>query len=120
MSAPLRLVVRTPWTLPVGTFLEMTGWRMGRASSLWSDLTCREIEQGIGDQPDPIVTCPRCGSPVRWATALEVTAALLSDGPAPDVTGDCLWCGPRGVGREHPPHGPVPLCAPGIRDGDRW
>lgn len=67
-----------------------------------------------------VVRCPipGCGSPVRVLTAGEAVAALLRDlDPEPVVHG-CLWHGPRGVARQHPAGGPVPVCMePPVR---RW
>ena len=44
-----------------------------------------------------VLSCP-VGHPVRDATVGEVVEALLGDGPAPDVTGECTVCGGSAVG----------------------
>jgi hypothetical protein len=59
--------------------------------------------------PDSVTRCERCHAPVRSAVG-DVLGALLGDVP-PLAQHACLFCGPRGVARIHPPGVlPVEVC----------
>lgn len=60
----------------------------------------------IGD----VVACGVCGAPVLARTVGETVDALLGDVDPPLPVHACLWCGPAGVARTHPPVAPVDVC----------
>lgn len=68
-------------------------------------------------QPGPVVACSVCAAPVRAVTCDEAARLVLSDEPVPDGVHACLWHGPAGVARAHPPRGPVSVCVGGLEHG---
>jgi len=84
---------------------------IGRGVRVDPDLVIHHPGRALaGRWPDAGVTlCERCSAPVRSAV-VDVIGALLGDTPALAQL-ECLWCGPRGVARAHPPLVlPVEVC----------